>query len=533
MTIHSATFGTWTRYRGPGGQLISYAIVTFVIVGLFIAGTLAFSEGSVLSCVGVLVAAWCSAVAWRKRERTRPNRRSGWSAIALGAALSTISLGSLFAFETGVMTSPSRFVTHATMLAGLAAIGFGGVVLGPKRRIGTDSIAVVLDLVIVMSVFSLLAWSAILEPVFRFPARDASAALAASAHVVVSGIVLIASLVVAFRSSPGGSLNSVAMLPSVCAGLAVADLFWTATWIDDAKAARSFGDASVVISFTVLALILARDRRRPNHHETPDSRATSETGSHALWRCWAACPLAIALLFETARTALSDQRTASAPIVIAGALTTSALVVLRLVMEVTSTRRMMLTVSERIDRDPLTGLINHRRFGELLALEIEGREATKRPLTMALVDVDQFKLVNDRFGHLAGDHVLRAIAAALIRSCRTTDIVARYAGDEFAIMLIDVDGDGAEAIGERILREVLKLSLWAGDDAERPIGVSIGFAVTNGRSLESIRVIAAADEALYRSKENGRNRYTIVDVQDVEFSSTLDPRRLLVAHPAY
>jgi diguanylate cyclase (GGDEF)-like protein/PAS domain S-box-containing protein len=155
--------------------------------------------------------------------------------------------------------------------------------------------------------------------------------------------------------------------------------------------------------------------------------------------------------------------------------------------------------------DELTGLINRRGFEEHLARELDRAARRKSPLSLLLLDVDWFKNYNDEFGHLAGDEVLHRLALLLRSQARSSDIVARFGGEEFAVILPDTPGEGALVLAERF-RETIEAAPWPG----RPMTASFGISTWNpalsprdGRAL-----LNDADRALYRSKGNGRNRVT-------------------------
>ena len=151
--------------------------------------------------------------------------------------------------------------------------------------------------------------------------------------------------------------------------------------------------------------------------------------------------------------------------------------------------------------DQLTGLPNRRSLDLKLALEIRLAVRHKVPLTLLLLDVDQFKQYNDAFGHPAGDEVLRTVGSVLQSSLRTTDFAARWGGEEFAIMLRHTDEEGALIVAERIREAVAK-----GDWANRSITVSVGVASLLRLKAEAGALLAQADRALYEAKRRGRNR---------------------------
>jgi len=151
--------------------------------------------------------------------------------------------------------------------------------------------------------------------------------------------------------------------------------------------------------------------------------------------------------------------------------------------------------------DGLTGLRNHRNFQEVLADEFERARRYKKPLSVILLDVDDFKKFNDSFGHPAGDAVLKRVAEILLNQARRSDQVARYGGEEFAIVLPETDIQGAQIIAERILHAI------AGDAWQhRRITVSMGISSLSNAFTNIASMVEAADKALYMSKENGRNQ---------------------------
>jgi diguanylate cyclase (GGDEF)-like protein/PAS domain S-box-containing protein len=153
--------------------------------------------------------------------------------------------------------------------------------------------------------------------------------------------------------------------------------------------------------------------------------------------------------------------------------------------------------------DPLTGLKNRALFDERMVEEYDRAIRYGRPLSLVLLDVDNFKQFNDTFGHLAGDETLRAVAARLTSTARSCDVAARYGGEEFALILPDADRDGAMVLTERCRRTVE-----AGPWSRRPLTVSAGVATLTPAHLNAWDLVEAADEALYQSKQRGRNCVT-------------------------
>jgi diguanylate cyclase (GGDEF)-like protein len=155
------------------------------------------------------------------------------------------------------------------------------------------------------------------------------------------------------------------------------------------------------------------------------------------------------------------------------------------------------------DRDPLTGFYNHRFLHERLGEEVVRTQRGRRPLSVLMLDVDDFKLVNDTFGHLFGDRVLTWTAELIRSTLRASDVPARYGGDEFAIILPETDADEATRAAERIL-EAFRDNAFVGEQrGPVPIGASIGVATYPADGRTATELIAAADKALYRVKREG------------------------------
>jgi diguanylate cyclase (GGDEF)-like protein len=156
------------------------------------------------------------------------------------------------------------------------------------------------------------------------------------------------------------------------------------------------------------------------------------------------------------------------------------------------------------ERDPLTGLLNARSFGERFARVAERAARLGQPVSMLLVDVDGLKEINDRHGHAAGNDALMHVAATIDQTKRSEDEAARWGGDEFAILMESGDADAASRVAEAILARLRLTSLSIGRQ-QRVVTATIGIA-TAVQPFEPEVLFAAADEALYDGKSRGRNR---------------------------
>jgi diguanylate cyclase (GGDEF)-like protein len=155
------------------------------------------------------------------------------------------------------------------------------------------------------------------------------------------------------------------------------------------------------------------------------------------------------------------------------------------------------------DRDPLTGFYNHRFLHERLGEEVVRSQRGRRPLSVLMLDLDDFKLVNDTFGHLFGDRVLVWCAELIRSTLRGSDIAARYGGDEFAVILPETDPDDARTAAERILEAFRERPFVGEQRGPVPLAASIGIATFPADGRTATELIAAADDALYRVKRAG------------------------------
>jgi diguanylate cyclase (GGDEF)-like protein len=156
--------------------------------------------------------------------------------------------------------------------------------------------------------------------------------------------------------------------------------------------------------------------------------------------------------------------------------------------------------------DELTGLVNHRRFQELLSAMVERHDRTDAPGALVLLDLDNFKEINDVHGHQTGDMVLRAVGRSLRAECRAADEPARYGGEEFAVALAGVDIDAALAHAERMRQAIDALELNGAHGEPLRVTVSVGVAALGDRVKDKPALLAVADGALYRAKRAGKNR---------------------------
>ena len=179
--------------------------------------------------------------------------------------------------------------------------------------------------------------------------------------------------------------------------------------------------------------------------------------------------------------------------------------------------------------DPLSGCFNRRGFDQLATREVSRAMRGSHPMAVLALDVDHFKHINDEYGHLTGDEVLREMGLLLRETARLGDVVARYGGEEFEILAPDTNHEGAKILAERI-QHAFHTRPFAGVGVDRAVTVSIGIASDIARNDQVASVlIARADEALYVAKRNGRDRTELWHPGMRAFDGSLPGRRSVEA----
>jgi diguanylate cyclase (GGDEF)-like protein len=181
-------------------------------------------------------------------------------------------------------------------------------------------------------------------------------------------------------------------------------------------------------------------------------------------------------------------------------------------------RRLQESLVELADRDPLTSVFNRRRFDEELQRHFALFHRHGTPVGVLVLDLDDFKAVNDTYGHAAGDHLLLATADVLNEQLRTTDVIARFGGDEFVVLLPAVEAGDAAAVAEKLLRAFEEVEGGTADDRPLRLRASIGVAHTDRAGWPAPEaLLVAADRALYLAKREGGSRAAT----DVELAARL------------
>ncbi|MDH5301407.1 MAG: diguanylate cyclase [Gammaproteobacteria bacterium] len=165
-------------------------------------------------------------------------------------------------------------------------------------------------------------------------------------------------------------------------------------------------------------------------------------------------------------------------------------------------------LEDRVSHDSLTGVLSRASFMEHLRLAILALNETPKPFCLAMIDFDHFKDVNDQFGHVSGDKVLAEVPKRIASALRSHDVIGRYGGEEFVVLLSGMELNKAAEVAERLRQRVINNPVHTYEGREIPVSISIG--VVQARAGEAVEeLLEFADRALYRAKENGRNRVEV------------------------
>lgn len=182
-----------------------------------------------------------------------------------------------------------------------------------------------------------------------------------------------------------------------------------------------------------------------------------------------------------------------------------------LISSVTSRIRRSLMLRSYMVRDSLTGLLNHTAIKDLLDGEVAWALREKKPLSFAMIDIDHFKQVNDSYGHPVGDRVIKSLSRLLKQRLRSSDLVGRYGGEEFAVVLVNADMTTAMKVLDTIRDDFSRLR-HVSEEKEFPVTFSCGIADVS-QFPDATKLSDAADKALYKAKHAGRNRVMLSGVQ--------------------
>ena len=460
--------------------------------------------------------------------------RQTWLVISVGLAL--WSIGRLIAVLQAALTVDGLYrvaVANAGYVAMVPVVGSGVLLLLPRRREHGVGLKLALDAVIALASLLTITWFFVLNPVWSASGLSQQAKVVAAVHAVGNVALLMALLVVGLRL---GNRPITPALGALAGGLlcfVLADTLALQHWLAGQPSAGAAAEGLWTVGFLAIGLATLLERRTADGADAMAPAADREP----LWRVVLPYPLALALVLLVVWQVLTGTANRSGTWILITCLTLVAVIIIRQGLTVRDERRLSQHLSRQVDRDPLTGLINRRKVHDRIARELEHGREWGHPLAIALIDVDDFKAINDRYGHQVGDEVLRTLASTLTASCRGTDVAARYAGDEFLLVLPGADLDAARVVCDRILRHVRAMRA-ATSQGQPVISLSIGVAATRRHARSAEQLVAIADAAMYDAKEAGKDSAVIVDADTLVAEAPLRadsaavPAREAVAEPS-
>lgn len=405
-----------------------------------------------------------------------PGSRAPWFAFGVALGLQGAGWAYYFLVTQNLETPPYPSVGDALWLSYYVA-AFVGLLMLLRMHLLSDRASLWVDSLIAAAALGSVGAAILVEPLIA-STGGATAAVVTNLAFPLSDFLVLTLVVVAFALTgwrPGKLWNLVAIAFGI---QIVADTIYLSRAASGAYQTGTILDTS----WMVVALVIVYAAWHRGADPKPQLRLDG-------WRTFVPPVLftlvALTMLVYGTFTHISVVATVLAVLALVGSIG-------RMVSESIHQRQL----SEIARRDPLTGLLNHREFH--LAVEGEVESSPPDPISLILFDLDGFKQVNDRRGHAEGDRVLRTVAEILRRAGRADDVVGRTGGDEFALLLPETAGAGAEAIGERIKREVEAL--------REDVGVSYGFAEWPADGPTKEMFMLRADVALYAQKSQGGAR---------------------------
>ena len=469
---------------------------------LLYAGLTALSQGSpraslfvgdIVYLVPLIAGVLVAAVAVR---RSRGRHRTMWwlLTVSFAAQLSGESIWAAYDYLThdGPPTPSAAdafYLTASTLMVVAVLVGFGGAGLLRRLRGLLDSALIVISL-------SALGWQMLMSP--QLTGVVAWTDLVSVAYPLLDVVLLTCLGIVGLAGHSTVPLT--VRLVGVAGALnAVSDMVYTHLALFGSYDSGSWVDVGFEAAATCCVLAALVAVRRP---EPPAEPRSFDRGMPLLPVVMATTATAALVVFDKVGTGAVGDLT----LVVAGVLFLT--VMLRQYLFATDRAALAEELREAVAEqrrlavtDGLTGLHNRRHL--MTVLDRLGAGPGGRPVSLLAVDLDHFKTVNDTYGHLAGDAVLRAAAARITAAARSTDVVARYGGEEFVLLLADTSATEAAQLAERVRRSLRDTPVAAGL-ARIAVTASVGAATSPDGTVAHL--LEAADRALYRAKDEGRDR---------------------------
>ncbi|MBI4941797.1 MAG: EAL domain-containing protein [Actinobacteria bacterium] len=477
--------------------------------GVVLAGFLRVPDGVPRDAVYLVVGLTCVVAILVGVRRHRPATPWAWWLMAAGMALWVAGDAVYSWYEDIARVAPFPSAADYLYLAAYPLLGGGLARLAWQRRHGRD-LAASVDAAIVTLACGLVSWVVLAGPVARSGTTGAERFFGVA--YPATDIVLLAALTW-LLTSVGHRSTSFRLLASAAGVLVVSDsifLLTEAGALSDPLGALDLGWLSAYALWGAAALHPGMSRLS----EAPDVAASSFTRRRLL-------ALGVAVLVPPATHAIqlltSETPDGWAFVVVSTVMFT--LVVLRMGLAIREVRRsetarsrLAADLAHQAAHDSLTSLTNRPRVLELLEAALHRAQRNGGLVGLLFIDLDDFKRVNDTYGHAAGDHVLRVTAARMREAVRAGDTIGRLGGDEFVVVLEQVPAEtDVVQLADRlvtVLRQPVRLPSVA---REVSIGASVGVALSRDGGTDAVVLLHDADAAAYRAKRAGRGRYEIFD----------------------
>jgi diguanylate cyclase (GGDEF)-like protein len=516
---HRHSLGRMSRAKLPGVQLWS----AYVAVGvLALALHAALETGSLAqSWFYDVVGASAVAAAAVGIVRNAPDRRMPWILMATGQAL-FVAGDVLWNWYEMLGESPFPSLADVLYLGGYPFLA-AGLFLLIRRRLGGGDRGGILDAAILTTACAILSWTFIIQPQMAGTTIDPLALGISLAYPVTD--LLVIGVAMGLLTTPGARTTSFRLLAGSLVILVAADLAYAVQNLDGSYVSGGPIDTVYLVSYLAFgASVLHPSMRRLTD---PSPVAVTWLGPVRM-----AC-LAVAMLTGPLLVTLGPDSVDGLVVVAVATALLSLLVLARLAglvglleRDVDQRRRLEAQLSFQAFHDPLTGLVNRRRFVEQAEAAL-ARRAAPGSLAALFLDLDDFKTVNDSMGHAAGDELLVTVAERMRACVRSTDVTARLGGDEFGVLLFDVPNVSyARLVAGRLLAALQEPLAIAGQQVE--VGASIGIALDTVAMRTVDELLSDADVAMYQAKALGKGRHQVfagaADRSDIPEGAWSEPR---------
>jgi diguanylate cyclase (GGDEF)-like protein len=502
----SAAVGAVVAAPTRGRRWLPIAVTATVVgyVAVYASWTALHWSGdrTVVSDVAPIPLAFAATVlAWQAANSAAVplRRQSAWRWIAFGCASWTLAECLWFYFEVVRDVAPFPSPADAFYLAFYVFV-FAGLVRLPLRTLSRkERVAFALDLATVMFVTLMVVWYLVVEPTVN--RADGVLSQTLSLAYPVGDVILLLGVARVLMRRRAGSEGTVPLwfLTGGAVLLAVADVVYARLELEHSYVPGTLPDVLWVCALGAFAIAAAAElwyQRPADVEDRPDV----VVGVSRLPYVAVVVGLAL-VLAETARDV--DGPLA---LLVLGALGLTVIVVVRQVIVQRDNEHLVAELHRLAHTDPLTALPNRRQLFDAAPLLVAGAYAQRRPVTVVMADVDNFKAINDAYGHAAGDEVLRVVAARCANVVRPSDFLARFAGDEFVAVIVGNAASARREIADRLSRAVAQDPIMTTAGLV-PTTLSIGVATSLTEPLD--RLLQEADIALLDAKRAGRRSFDV------------------------